>query len=157
MSRLERVRGNARALVLALALGCSSPSPYPEIDQRVPGILTGDRIPGAVIVVGTKDRVLYRRAFGDARPDTVFDLASCTKVIATTTAALKLVEEGRLALADPVGKHLKALEGRPVTIEELLVHRSGFPAYLNPRSKSADGILSEISALDAGEKKFVYS
>lgn len=144
---------------LALALwvsACSAP-PYRDIDAAVPPILEADRIPGAVVVVGTKDGVLYRRAFGQARLDTVFDLASCTKVVGTTTAAMKLVEEGKLSLDEPVGGRLAPFQGKAVRVRELLRHASGFQAYLTPKSAGPAGILSEIAALPQGEKKTVYS
>jgi CubicO group peptidase (beta-lactamase class C family) len=159
--------------LLLLAAGCAPPPPVVEkapdrfvnlptppellaLDTRVPEILEMDRIPGAVILVGQGELVLYRKAFGNARLDTVWDLASCTKVVGTTTAAMKLVEEGRLGLEDPVSKHVPAFAGRDVTIRELLVHQSGLPAYLTPKAKTPDGILGEISGLRM-EKSYRYS
>ena len=65
------------------------------------------RIPGAVVLIGSDGKVVYHRAFGDRalRPrdvpmteDTIFDLASLTKVIATTTAVMQLVEQGKVRL-----------------------------------------------------------
>jgi CubicO group peptidase (beta-lactamase class C family) len=113
----------------------------------VPTILEQDQIPSCVIVSGDVDRVTYSKAFGDARLDTIYDLASCTKVVATTTAVMKLVEEGRLSLNDPIGKYLKPFEGRAITISDLLHHRSGLPAYLTPKAGGCDGILAEIASL----------
>ena len=72
------------------------------------------RIPGAVILIGNQGKIVYRRAFGSRalKPeklpmteDTIFDLASLTKVVATTTAVMQLVEEGRLRLEDPVATY----------------------------------------------------
>ena len=138
----------AGILVLVAAAGCRSDPVMPSsLDRTVPSILEQDQIPSAVIVSGNVDRVTYARAFGDARLDTIYDLASCTKVVATTTAVLKLVEEGKLSLDDPVGKHLKPFEGRSITIRDLLHHCSGLPAYLSPRSRTADGVLAEIASL----------
>lgn len=135
-------------VVLFAAAGCQSvPSAQSSLDRTVPHILEQDQIPSAVIVSGDVDRVTYARAFGDARLDTIYDLASCTKVVATTTAVMKLVEEGKLSLDDPVGKFLKPLEGRPMKIRDLLHHCSGLPAYLTPKSRTTDGILGEIAAL----------
>jgi CubicO group peptidase (beta-lactamase class C family) len=77
--------------------------------------------------------------------------------VGTTTAAMRLVEEGKLSLDDLVGKHLAAFKAREITIRELLHHRSGLPAYLKePREKSPDGILGEISGMKM-EKKYRYS
>jgi CubicO group peptidase (beta-lactamase class C family) len=60
---------------------------------------------------------------------------------------MKLVEEGKLSLDDPIGKHLKSFEGRRITIRDLLHHSSGLPAYLTPKAGTTDGILEEIAAL----------
>ncbi len=146
-----------RALVLACLAACqSAPNPLASLDFVVPPILEQDNIPAAVIVSGDLDGVIYRRAFGEAKLDTIFDLASCTKVVATTTAAMKLVEEGRLSLDDPAGKYLKAFEGRHILIRELMHHCSGLPAYLTPRAKTSDAIIEEIASLKPGAAP-VYS
>ena len=83
-----------------------------RIDEAVvqEAIDRGD-LPGAVVLVSHRGRVVYHRAFGlravvpepePMTPDTVFDLASLTKVVATTTAVMMLVEEGRIRLRDTV-------------------------------------------------------
>jgi CubicO group peptidase (beta-lactamase class C family) len=143
--------------VLVASTGCNaSPMMQSSLDRTVPFILEQDQIPSAVIVSGDMDRVTYARAFGDAKLDTIYDLASCTKVVATTTAVMKLVEEGKLSLDDPIGKHLKPFEGRRITLRDLLHHSSGLPAYLTPRSKTCDGILSEVAALRP-VREYTYS
>jgi serine-type D-Ala-D-Ala carboxypeptidase len=147
----------AAVAVLLAAAGCqSAPVMQSSLDRTVPFILDQDQIPSAVIVSGDVDRVTYARAFGDARLDTIYDLASCTKVVATTTAVMKLVEEGKLSLDDPIGKYLKPFEGRRITIRDLLHHRSGLPAYLTPRTGSTDAILAEIAALRP-VREYTYS
>ena len=97
--------------------------------------------PAATIEVGNATSVSWREAFGrltfdeDARPaaaDTIFDLASLTKVIATTLFVMRDVEHGRLGLDDEVGLHLRRwrVNGRePVTIRDLLAHSSGLPGH----------------------------
>ncbi len=94
-------------------------------------------MPGAVVVVGRGDTVLYEKAFGQRAVaplaermtlDTVFDLASLTKVVATTTAVMQLVEHGKLRLTDPVASWVPGF-GRygkgGITIRHLLTHVSG--------------------------------
>lgn len=105
--------------------------------------IAAGRIPGAVILIGDKDGVLYRRAFGHRAltprlermtEDTIFDLASLTKVVATTTAVLQLVEQGRLGLDDTVSRYWPAFAARgksSITVRELLTHTSGLPADLD--------------------------
>jgi CubicO group peptidase (beta-lactamase class C family) len=97
--------------------------------------------PGAVVVVGTTEEILYETAVGrstyddDATTmamDTIFDLASVSKVAGTATASWLLLEEGRLQLDDNVSKYISGFkEGgkEDVTIRDLLTHVSGLKAY----------------------------
>ena len=145
-----------RTIGLVLLSACA-PAPASPLDRLVPPILEQDRIPSAVVVAGSVDGVDYRRAFGEARPDTVFDLASLTKVVATTTIALMLVEDGRLSLQDAVARRLPAFKGRDITVEQLLAHRSGLPAYLTPEpGQGPDDLLAAFARL-AGPKAYRYS
>ena len=102
-----------------------------------------DGLPGAVLVVGHDGQVIYRKAYGNralepAREamtlDTVFDLASLTKVIATTTAVMQLVEQGKVRMNDPVAKYLPefAQNGKDdITVRQLLTHYSGLEPDLD--------------------------
>jgi uncharacterized protein YbbC (DUF1343 family)/CubicO group peptidase (beta-lactamase class C family) len=115
------------------AEGASLAALAPAVEREI----QAGRIPGAVVLVGRDGEVVYRRAFGErAREphrepmtaDTVFDLASLTKVVATTTAILQLAERGALALDDPVARHWPefARHGKgAITVRDLLAHRSG--------------------------------
>lgn len=94
-------------------------------------------IPGATLVVLRQGQVVFRRAYGlrakkpaevPMTSDTIFDLASLTKPLATATSILLLNEQGRLQLRDPVKKWLPAFVDARVTIEHLLRHTSGLPA-----------------------------
>ncbi|HEU5259303.1 MAG TPA: serine hydrolase domain-containing protein [Vicinamibacterales bacterium] len=97
--------------------------------------------PAAVIEIGTSGRPLWRRAFGrltfdtaaaTATDDTIFDLASLTKVVATTPMVMQQVERGVLALDDPMSGHIAAWHGddrADVTLRDLLAHCSGLPAW----------------------------
>jgi serine-type D-Ala-D-Ala carboxypeptidase len=98
--------------------------------------------PAAVVEVGTASEPLWREAFGrltfDAaapptREDTIFDLASLTKVIATTPLLMQQVERGAVGLDDPVGRFIPAWQGTDrddVTIRDLLAHCGGLTGYL---------------------------
>jgi CubicO group peptidase (beta-lactamase class C family) len=89
-------------------------------------------VPAAVLVVGRGADDPGRVGAYGTTPDTVFDLASLTKVVATTPAVLWLVQRGALALDDPVVRHLPAFGGPgkdAVTVRHLLAHRSGLPAH----------------------------
>lgn len=97
--------------------------------------------PGAVLHVRFRGACVYHRAVGWAalvparEPtslDTVYDLASLTKPLATTTAVLRLIQDGRLGLHDPVQRHIEELAGGAVgsaTVFHLLTHSSGLPAW----------------------------
>jgi CubicO group peptidase (beta-lactamase class C family) len=96
--------------------------------------------PGAVIAVGNHNRVLLLQAIGhygldDPRPvttQTIYDLASLTKVIGLTTAAMMLVDAGKLDLDAPVQRYVPAFQGagkERVLIRHLLTHSSGLPAW----------------------------
>jgi CubicO group peptidase (beta-lactamase class C family) len=98
--------------------------------------------PSAVAEVGRKDGAIWRRAFGtltydpgsaETTNDTVFDLASLTKVIATTTLVMRAVDDGLLTVDDRVQDRLpewRGIDREAVTVRDLLSHSSGLPAYL---------------------------
>ena len=108
------------------------------IDDQVESEIKQGRLPGAVVLVGQNDGVVWRKAYGaravePAREvmtaDTVFDVASLTKVVATATSIMILVERGRVRLNDPLSKYIPEIKGEGrerITIELLLTHRSGY-------------------------------
>ena len=114
-----------------------------SVDAVIEQAIHDGNIPGAVLLVGHNGHVIYRKAYGNRaleprrEPmtlDTIFDLASLTKVIATTTAVMQLVEQGKVRLNDPVAKYLPefAQNGKDdVTIRQLLTHYSGLAPDLD--------------------------
>lgn len=112
-------------------------APFAAIDRLVEQGIADRKMPGAVVLVGYRGQVVWHRAYGhrQLRPeplpmleDTVFDLASLTKPIATATSVMRLIEAGELALRDRVADHLPpfASQGKgEVTVEELLLHIGG--------------------------------
>lgn len=108
------------------------------IDAVVAEAVGRKELPGAVVLVARRGGVVWRKAYGarslqpareEMTADTIFDVASLTKVLATTTSTLILVERGRLRLADPVSRFIPELKGggrELVTVEHLLTHRSGY-------------------------------
>ena len=148
-----------------------------RLDALEPVILEAikeKKLPGAVVLVGHRDRIVYQKAFGDralvpsVEPmtvDTIFDLASLTKVVATTTSVLMLVEDGRIRLTDRVATYIPGFEryGKgDITIRHLLTHVSG----LRPDVDLADPwvgydtaiklAIEEVPTSRPGER-FVYS
>jgi len=112
------------------------------LDGIVQEAVRDEQIPGAVVLVGHDGQVIYRKAFGQRAleprreamtVDTIFDLASLTKVVATTTAVMQLVQKGQVRVNEPVAKYLTefAENGKEeITVRELLTHHSGLPEGL---------------------------
>ena len=122
---------------------------FAAVSELVREAIAAQRLPGAVVVIGHAGRVVFQQAFGmrkaagepglDGRPapaepmteDTVFDIASLTKTLATATAVMQLHEKGLVQFDDPVERHLPGFNttGDPqrsqVTIRMLLTHTSG--------------------------------
>jgi len=108
-----------------------------SVDAVIEQAIHDGNIPGAVLVVGHNGQVIYRKAYGNRALEprrepmtleTIFDLASLTKVVATTTAVMKLVEQGKIRLNDPVAKYLPEFgqNGKEdITVRQLLTHYSG--------------------------------
>jgi uncharacterized protein YbbC (DUF1343 family)/CubicO group peptidase (beta-lactamase class C family) len=114
-----------------------------QVDSIIEQAVTDGNIPGAVLVVGHDGAVAYRKAYGSRalEPkrelmtlDTVFDMASLTKVIATTTAMMQLLEQGKVRMNDPVTKYLPefAQNGKDdITVRQLMTHYSGLAPDLD--------------------------
>ena len=181
---LTAVRGRMRTFAAAcLWLACHAatasaavdPSRLARIDALIEQAVRDGHLPGAVVVVGHRGEVVYERAFG-ARSlaaeapepmtvDTVFDLASLTKVVATTTSVMMLIEEGRLRLRDRVADFVPGFAGQgrqAVTIAHLLTHTSGLAPDL-PLDQVFEGAETAIArtialppAAGPGER-FIYS
>lgn len=112
-----------------------------RMDNIVDGAIRKGLISGGVLCVGGKYGVLFEKAYGRIAPepsarsittDTIFDLASLTKVIATTTAVMKLAEERRLSLVDPVRRWFPEFEGKgkdDLLVLNLLTHTSGLDDF----------------------------
>lgn len=113
------------------------------VDAVIKDAIQAGQIPGAVVVVGHNGQVVYRKAFGhraleprreSMTLDTVFDIASLTKVVGTTTAIMQLIEQGKVRPNDPVAKYLPqfAQNGKEdITVRQLLTHYSGLPPDLD--------------------------
>ena len=120
----------------------SAPPAATELERRVDRLFRGAArpgVPGAVVLVAQGDRVLLRKAYGLAdverqvplTVDSRFDLGSTSKQF-TAACVLLLEQDGRLALADPVRRHVGELQDccAPVTLRHLMLHTSGIPDYI---------------------------
>jgi uncharacterized protein YbbC (DUF1343 family)/CubicO group peptidase (beta-lactamase class C family) len=125
--------------------GSAAPN-FEAVDAIMQEAVAEGNIPGAVALVGHNGRIVYRKAFGwrslePAREvmtvDTIFDLASLTKCIATATAMTQLIERGQVRLNDPVAAYLPAFaqNGKDnMTVRELMTHFSGLSPDLDLKS-----------------------
>ena len=132
------------ALVLLFATGLyaqqnAAPASFPgaaDVDREIEHSIRDGLIPGAVVLIGHDGHVVYQKAYGSRalvphrEPmtlDTIFDIASLTKVIATTPAIMRLFEQGQIRLNDPVTRYLPEFQGgtSEITIRNLMTHFSG--------------------------------
>lgn len=145
----------------------------PALDDAINQAIREDRIPGAVLLVGHDGAPVYSKAYGhravvpEPEPmtvDTIFDCASLTKVVATTSALMKLFEEGKLRLNDRVTEYLPEFQGgkSQITIRNLMTHFSGLRPDLDLEpawSGYENGIHRALTDPPAGPPgvRFVYS
>jgi len=144
-----------------------------QIDQFIQKELEEGAFPGAVLAVVNDKKVLYKKSFGYAqleperikmKEDTIFDLASLTKVVATTTVIMQLIESGKINLWDYLKHYYPELPDgkKEINIFHLLTHTSGFPAIiclwdqgLNYKEKIKHVLESPLEVKTGG--KVIYS
>ncbi len=145
-----------------------------QIDALVAEAIKYKKMPGAIVLVGHKGKIVFRKAYGNrslvptVEPmtlDTIFDLASLTKVVATTTSIMILVERGKLRLTDTIGMYIPDIDdaqAKRVTIQQLLTHTSGYAPDFDLKEKwtGRDGMLEALKKEKLRTPpgtKFVYS
>ena len=153
-------------LALALASGASLPSAAPEqagfsaerLDRISPvmqGHIDNARLAGASGLIARNGKVVYRKAWGDIKFDTIVRMYSMTKAV-TGVAAMSLYEEGRFALTDPVSKYLPEFSKmtvaqgsstvpaeRPITVRDLFRHTTGLN-YEGPKDASGESAYHKL-------------
>lgn len=163
-------------VLLAAANAFSQPfdSRLSVADSIIQETIDKHEIPGAVLLVGHDGQVVYRKAYGmrslePARSPmtvaTIFDMASLTKVVATTTAVMQLVEEGKVRLNDSVAKYIPefAQNGKnDIAVRDLMTHYSGLPPSLDLKSpwsgrETGYSMAFGIVPFAPPESRFVYS
>ena len=145
-----------------------------SVADSVERAIRDNKTPGAVVLVGNQGEVVYRRSFGyrSLEPEkirmteeTIFDLASLTKVIATTTAVMQLVEQKKLNIEAPVSRYWPAFKKNSkgsITVRQLLTHYSGLrpDLSLQPKwsgyKKAMAKIVAERPDISPGSG-FIYS
>ena len=143
------------ACALLLAVTCVQAAPVldagaqQKIDEIVNAAISKHSTPSCCVVIGTKDQVLFAKAYGRltydadaplATLDTLYDMASCSKAVGTTSALALLLQDGKVSLDDPVSKYLPSWDRddrRTVTIRNLATHTSGLPSYTSAAKTEA--------------------
>lgn len=159
--------------LLPLALGAQTFRGSADIDRVIEEAIKAGNLPGAVCLVGRDDKVLHLKAYGERSVaptheamtvDTIFDAASLTKVVATTTSLMKLFEQGKFRLNDKVTQYLPGFQGgkSDITIRQLLTHFSGLreDVDLKPRWNGYEkGVQLALvdKPLDGPGERFRYS
>lgn len=145
-----------------------------QIDALIEKDIADKKLPGAVVVVGHKGKIVYRKAYGNRAlvptvekmtADTIFDVASLTKPIATATSIMILVEQGKLRLNDTIGRFIPEIEdeaAKRVTVQQLLTHTSGYrPDFdLGEKWTGREGMLAALKKeklRNPAGTRFVYS
>ncbi|MEX0944611.1 MAG: glycoside hydrolase family 3 N-terminal domain-containing protein [Balneolaceae bacterium] len=144
-----------------------------NIDMVMQRAIDDSVFPGGVVGVMRNGALIWEQSYGyqdyhktkAVNGRNIYDLASITKIMATTTSIMKLVDDGMLSLDDPVANYIKefnTVDKKEITIRHFLLHTSGLPAYriyvdlLKTRSEILDAIRNEPLINKPGEK-YVYS
>jgi CubicO group peptidase (beta-lactamase class C family) len=136
----------------------------PALDAAVRSAISNRATPGAAIAVGRNGRVVVSRGYGRTdwaggapavTDSTLYDLASLTKAVATTTAAMMLEEQGKLDIDQPVARYLPSFDAPDkarITVRMLLTHSSGLRSdhHLYREAKGRDEYLPRINARRLG-------
>lgn len=135
--------GVVAALMTAVSAAPVAAQTFAQVDRAVQAGIREGLYPGAVVVIGRRDSILYSRGYGHFTwnpasrvpdPDsTLWDIASITKVVATASSAMRLVDQAALDLDAPVGRYLPRFSGglkNRVTVRMLLDHTSGLKSYV---------------------------
>ncbi len=144
------------------------------IDEAVAEALAEKKMPGCVVLIGRRGKVVFRKAYGNKQvepeavpmtTDTVFDMASLTKPVATATSVMVLFDRGKLRLRDPAAKFLPefAQNGKEaITVFQLLTHQGGLipdnalADYADGIDKAWERIFALKPTVEPGSK-FIYT
>ena len=162
-------------LVLNLSISAQNNSyQFNDVDRVINKAIEDKAFPGAVVLIWKDDKTIYEKAFGNytydksspiVQTNTIFDLASVTKVVATTTAAMICYDRKLFSLDDKVIKYIPefGVNGKEnITIKNLLLHNAGLPAWKKfyGRNLKYDDVIKEIYSSELEYKtgeKTVYS
>jgi beta-N-acetylhexosaminidase len=147
---------------------------FSEVDKLIEKAIIDSAFPGAVLLVAKDGEILHEKAYGNytydpsspkVKTNSIFDLASVSKVIATTTAAMMLIDRSELNLDDKVIRYLPKFNNNGkenITVRNLLLHNSGLAAFKKYYDKysTANEVINDIMDLTPEQEpgsKYVYS
>lgn len=161
-------------LLLQTVVSAQASTDSTAFDSAVRGAIRAGVFPGAALVVGRRDTILFAKGYGRltwratspavSADSTLWDLASLTKVVATTPALMLLVEQGKVVLDSPVVRYISEFDGpgtAGITVRQLLTHTSGLRATL-PLREARDSaaalmmVLTTVPVVPPGTR-MVYS
>jgi len=145
-------------LNLNIVLAQNSIFNFTKVDKLVNQAIKDSVFPGATLLISKDGKIIYKNAYGNFTYDkhstkvklnTIYDLASLTKMVSTTTSAMICIDKGLFNLSDKVVKYIPqfANNGKEnITIRNLLMHNSGLPAYKRfyKFCKNADDVIKDI-------------
>ena len=159
--------------LIVLICGNQYAQDFELVDKTIEAAIADSIFPGATILVGTSDSILFEKAYGHFTYDnsspkmennSIFDLASVTKAFGTNFCVMKLVDEGKLNIEKPVSFYLPEFavnEKGNIKVADLLIHESGLQAYYTPKDgETNNDILDTIKSLPLNYEtgfKTVYS
>lgn len=137
---------------------------WKDVDQSIQVAIREEVLPGGLLVVGRQNQIVKRGIYGDATQDTIYDIASLSKVVGTATAVMILLDEGKLSLDQKLSDFYPDYKKYPknlVTIRHLLQHNSGLPSSIRAfPGESYDHFIeraSELPLMNFPGKETVYS
>lgn len=143
-------------LILVCFMSALSYGAFPEVDKVIGLAISKQTLPGAVTNIGNREKVLSRAAYGKKdlttknTADTIYDLASLTKVVGTATSIMILEEQGKLQTTDKLTLYFPEFETddkRDLTIEDLMRHRSGFrPGTNSLKGETYSDFISRVAS-----------
>lgn len=178
------IRRLASVVLAVLFMGTNSPAPAQDAPAASPSFtqiasicnaaIAEKKFPGCVVVVGNSAGIQFQHSFGNRRllpepepmtVDTLFDMASLTKPIATATSVMRLIDQGKIELDAPVAKYIPEFgtNGKDaITVRQLLTHQGGLIAdnsikdYAGSRNESIAHVFALSTVVPPGSK-FIYS
>jgi beta-glucosidase-like glycosyl hydrolase/CubicO group peptidase (beta-lactamase class C family) len=154
--------------VPASQLGFNAVKMGTAIDSIVNDAIKQKAIPGAVVVVAKDGKIAYEKAFGyltfdstePVYPETIYDLASVTKIMATTLSVMKLYDEGKLDIQKTLGDYLPVTRGTnkaPLKLWDILLHQAGLKAFIPFYRETVDASNNPLPAIYHADPDSIYS